>query len=587
MVARRPGICIAARRPGICEANIRDLATQPETQKMNNPSAPPTSTPMNWLHYQLALMPSPGAILHVGAGLCSELPDYQQIEPDRIILLEPNPKTINALRQKAADYDNVTILQAAVAAEAGRARLRMFNFPELDSLREPTGLYQLLPGLQQTGQTEVSTISPAQLTRRLSLEDSSNNWLVLEAPGEEAIILEELNRTGTLQNFSRLIVRTGAEPFYQGDDWSTPLLERLESFGYFVEATPDENDPDWPRFHLKFQPLALKCRDLEARVEDEGARNEQLESERSALAAELEEHRQKLDHLRAENTAKAEEIDKLNAQLTDLTKEHEQLESARQKLSEQAEASDHALEQAKAEWEKERQALEEKKSEEVDALNSRIEELEKQREELESARHELSVQAEANAHALEKAQSEWEKERQALQTQKSEETDALNSRIAKLEKERDELQSARQKLSKQVEASTHALEKAKAEWDKERQALNTEVASLTEKLEVESKQTQHLQQQLTEKNSEINSARSDLALAIRLQTLRENDLKELQTRYGEVLTIKDEQQDLLTQLHHRLSRAAEYLQLVHTQSENQRLPDELLEALTGKGEKSG
>ena len=68
--------------------------------------------------------------------------------------------------------------------------------------------------------------------------------------------------------------------------------------------------------------------------------------------------------------------------------------------------------------------------------------------------------------------------------------------------------------------------------------------------------------------------------------LRENDLKELQTRYGEVLTIKDEQQDLLTQLHHRLSHAAQYLQLVHTQSDDQRLPDELLEALTGKGESS-
>jgi len=336
-------------------------------------------------------MPNPDHIVHIGAGLCPELEDYRGLRAGQITLVEPNPEFVAALKALAGESERIAVLPTAVAERTGSATLHQFNFPGLDSLRRPAGLDQLLPGLRQIGRLPVPTISPEQLVHQLDLQRARNNWLILEAPGEEAAILGALGRGNMLQKFQRLIVRLGVEPFYEDGSWVEPMLKQLEEFGYMPETGPDTTDADWPRFHLKFQPQAL-------------------------VAVELQ---QELD-------ARAAEMTKLNDKLAQRTVE-------------------------------------------INTLKKRL--------------------FEAN--------------------QKSQ-----------------------------------------------------------------------------EHKTRLEEAQTDLSLALRMQMLHENDLKELQARYGEVLTIKNEQQELLTQLHHRLSRAAEYLKLVNAHSEDQRLPEELLDALTGNGEAS-
>jgi|GEM_PF-1675359 len=415
---------------------------------------------MNWLTHQLALMPKPGTILHIGAGQCRELPDYQQIEPDRIILVEPNPETINALRQNAAEYDNVTLLQAAVAAEAGRARLHRFNFPELDSLREPTGLYQLLPGLQEIGQTEVSTISPAQLIRRLSLEDSTNNWLVLEAAGEEAVILEELNRTGALQNFSRLIVRTGAESFYKGGSCAQPLLELTESLGFFVEATPDEEDPDWPRYHLRLDRMALECKRLKSELDKAEQARTTAEEQNQARIAELgnalAEQRAKTEQLAGELQSTRDKAEQARTRAEELHQARtaelenalaEQRAKAEQLAGELQSTRDKA-EQARTTAEEQHQTrtaeLENAKAKEIAALNSRIEELEKQRDELETARQKLEQAEKESAALAEKTEAASKLQSQLEQLQSTLST--TESELKSTRQKNDDLQQAYRKL---------------------------------------------------------------------------------------------------------------------------------------------
>ena len=66
-----------------------------------------------------------------------------------------------------------------------------------------------------------------------------------------------------------------------------------------------------------------------------------------------------------------------------------------------------------------------------------------------------------------------------------------------------------------------------------------------------------LEEKLSDANEEAQRSRSDLGVALRLQNLRENDLTELQQRYGKLQGTNEQQRELLAKLHHRLSAAAD------------------------------
>jgi FkbM family methyltransferase len=67
---------------------------------------------------------------------------------------------------------------------------------------------------------------------------------------------------------------------------------------------------------------------------------------------------------------------------------------------------------------------------------------------------------------------------------------------------------------------------------------------------------------LAARNQALETAQSDLSLGLRLQSLREADLKALQARYGKLLNENEEQAKLLRQLTERLSAAAYYLEQI-------------------------
>lgn len=63
---------------------------------------------------------------------------------------------------------------------------------------------------------------------------------------------------------------------------------------------------------------------------------------------------------------------------------------------------------------------------------------------------------------------------------------------------------------------------------------------------------------------ELADARRNMGMALRIQLLRENDLKELQERYGKVLDLTKRQDELLRKLHQRLTVAAEFLEQIRS-----------------------
>ena len=102
------------------------------------------------------------------------------------------------------------------------------------------------------------------------------------------------------------------------------------------------------------------------------------------------------------------------------------------------------------------------------------------------------------------------------------------------------------------------------------------------------KQTIHqLEDQLRTLEAHAEEQDKDLAVALRLQALREADLQELQERYAVTLDAKERQEDLLRKLRQRLKHASEFLKQINMQGSDMVRRDvavSLVRALTGEVE---
>jgi FkbM family methyltransferase len=434
---------------------------------------------MHWLEQHLKYASTPDTIVHLGAGFCSELGFWRQTGAKRIVLVEPNPEILPDLRYRTDEQGAIEIIAAAITDRAGRGSLCLFNFSLLNSLREPTGLFKSLPGLEQVGQVMVELLPTDSLLDQLNIDTQGDNWLIVDTPGEEAVILQDLENNGRLHCFTRIFLSAGCESHYRGAETASEIVDRLSTLGYQCAGPPDHADADWPRYHLHLDRLALECNRLELEL---------------------------AEHKKQETEYKAE-----------LLRSAEALENVRNLLAESERVHQDQLSEAKMAAE--------------DATQS-------YRKELETIRKQHEKAESINASRIKTLEA------------------ALSEQSDKAHQQEIELESVRRKFAAQAE-QTEALQSR----------LSSAIANVS-----------HYQDQL-------EKTQADLSLALRLQSLRENDLRELQNRYGEILAIKEEQEDLLTQLHHRLSRAAQYLQLTRSQGEDQRLPDELFEALAGKDER--
>jgi len=135
--------------------------------------------------------------------------------------------------------------------------------------------------------------------------------------------------------------------------------------------------------------------------------------------------------------------------------------------------------------------------------------------------------------------------------------------VAKLEAE---LAGTRKRLAEEhsriarLERQREALEKEKAGLAGELDARAAAGDSVAKQAEAQQKQLEHLKQRLNQLDDQLLNARDAMALAIRMQALRESDLEDLRKRYAELHGVHQSQRALLTKLSRRLVAANEYFQ---------------------------
>lgn len=190
-------------------------------------------------------------IVHFGAGRGGDLRRHLDRQPRQIVLIEAQAENVEALERVAARHHHVRVTHAAVAGEPGPHTLFRLSLPELSSVRRPTALLDLYPGIEVLEERLVETIIPADSLTPLRLNPEHQNLLVIDVPGEELPILKSLDEAKHLVNFTLVEVRCGCRPLYADATPAEEVFDWLTKRGYKSLSSGQEEDPDFPVRLLK------------------------------------------------------------------------------------------------------------------------------------------------------------------------------------------------------------------------------------------------------------------------------------------------------------------------------------------------
>lgn len=460
---------------------------------------------MDWLERHLSIFPEPRLILVIGAGQGRDLPALVRHSGARLVLVEPQPNWAVFLRRQTVVSPQAEVLECALDEQTGSATLKVFNFPELSSLRPDESLASLLPGAHKTSELVVETLTLGDLAQQLEVAAGENNWLIIDAPDVENAVLDALADEELGRRFDHLVMRTSRRVRVGEQSGLDALLDAFIALGFRPIGVEDLSDGDWPRVHLQRLGRSAKERELESQLETLKQQSEDLVSAKNQLQEQLEQKRVEYEN-------RVSELD-------------EQLQTATQEAEQRLAALTTDLEQSKRALEEGKRLQESKLSELQAALETKTRSLEDDKRLQESKLSELRAALEAKTQALEATEQ------------------TLKSKVGEFEAS--------------LEAKNKEMSQAADAHRDQREALEASLAQV----------------------------RSDLSVALRVQALRDADLKELQNRYAKLEDVKNQQHELLTKLGQRLGAASEFLKQLGPANQSDSASgstDELARAIGGE-----
>tara|TARA_R110002096_G_scaffold5802_4_gene26706 strand:+ start:12102 stop:13568 length:1467 start_codon:yes stop_codon:yes gene_type:complete len=464
-------------------------------------------------------------IIHIGAGDGVELDGYLAGDAERIILVEPEPDRAAALERRCGNDPRTLVIAAALTGAVGEAELKTFNIRALDGLCSAEAAKSIYPGLRLLNRMVVPTLSPGRLLEKTGAL-SGPARVILHATGMEADILRAWPTEDLHSTIDTIELRCTASSLFETGSDLASLRELAQSLG-LEEVQSDLSDPDWPKLVLRSNPLRLQ-------LDAQHLLNHQLE-------VKLSEAEKAVESAIEAGAARDVRIKELEAHLVQAESAHKEAEEASRVEAEKALKSTIAT---------------------MGARDVRIKELEVQ-----------LVQAEG-AH----------KEAQEALKSATDAMAARDVRIEELEAQLVQAESAHKEAAKasrtEAEEALKAATDAMGARDVRIKELEVQLAQAETDRQSEHAQAESLQETLIARTAEHAAARSDLAVALRMQAMLQGDLRDLQTRYAETLSVRQQQEDLLCKLTPRLQEAARHIQdLSVLQSEE---PDQLGQAKAKK-----
>tara|TARA_R110002167_G_scaffold6567_11_gene30651 strand:+ start:38794 stop:40365 length:1572 start_codon:yes stop_codon:yes gene_type:complete len=499
-------------------------------------------------------------IIHIGAGDGVELDGYLAGDAERIILVEPEPDRAAALERRCGNDPRTLVIAAALTGAVGEAELKTFNIRALDGLCSAEAAKSIYPGLRLLNRMVVPTLSPGRLLEKTGAL-SGPARVILHATGMEADILRAWPTEDLHSTIDTIELRCTASSLFETGSDLASLRELAQSLG-LEEVQSDLSDPDWPKLVLRSNPLRLQLdaqhllnhqlevklseaeKAVESAIEARAARDVRIKELEAHLVQAESAHKEAEEALKSATDARAARdvrIEELEAHLVQAESAHKEAEEASRVEAEKALKSTIAT---------------------MGARDVRIKELEVQ-----------LVQAEG-AH----------KEAQEALGSATDAMAARDVRIEELEAQLVQAESAHKEAAKasrtEAEEALKAATDAMGARDVRIKELEVQLAQAETDRQSEHAKAESLQETLIARTAEHAAARSDLAVALRMQAMLQGDLRDLQTRYAETLSVRQQQEDLLCKLTPRLQEAARHIQdLSVLQSEE---PDQLGQAKAKK-----
>jgi FkbM family methyltransferase len=195
-------------------------------------------------------------IFDVGANRGDFTNEYVHSFPDaKIHCFEPNPATVDALKNRFKEYPQVTINNVAVSNIEGVADFCCNNESPTDSLLQPAPQWRewvdgKRDSLLLTSRIQVKTVTLDKYCQDQSIEDI--DILKIDTQGAELLVLE--GASGLLQKMAIrvIIAELVFVPVYNGQPYFYEVCTRLADYGYCLVNLYDCRYDDDSALQLKW-----------------------------------------------------------------------------------------------------------------------------------------------------------------------------------------------------------------------------------------------------------------------------------------------------------------------------------------------
>lgn len=168
-------------------------------------------------------------VLHVGAHLAEELPDYRKHRFTNVFWVEANPVTFRDLEKKLYKYSDHTAINAAVADQAGiEVAFNIANNGQSSSLLEFGTHSKEHPEVIFTDKITVTTTTIRKLSEQYDF--SKCNFWNLDIQGAELLALH--GGEALLNNVDYIFTEVNVKKLYKGCCLMSDIDEYLTDFEF-------------------------------------------------------------------------------------------------------------------------------------------------------------------------------------------------------------------------------------------------------------------------------------------------------------------------------------------------------------------
>jgi predicted nucleic acid-binding Zn-ribbon protein len=301
-------------------------------------------------------------IMHLGAGICSELPQYLSLSPQHIFLYEGAPSSYKRLTDKIKSHTNVSAFNTVITAQEQDVDFYVAQPTQFSGTRSPEQFKYLFKNLRITDTQTVSGVTLAQLIQHnseLTMEES-NNLLVIQLNGQEADLIIHTD-IALLAIFDTIHIQI---PYVVCgdtlDNEHQQAINKLTDYGFvYLDNTNPKPDALHRYIALQQDPetvmrtkLKQQLIELESQHRQLNARYQSLENNEANLRSEFEQYQASIRDEFGElaNQIEALETSKHHLQQA-LNNEKTQAKDQQAKFEQQVDNINQQVQQLKAEQE--------------------------------------------------------------------------------------------------------------------------------------------------------------------------------------------------------------------------------------------